>query len=757
MRGVLGVVLAVAVVAAGFACGGDNTQKGPSLTLRTSTRVLSDDEAATLTVTAVDENGQPGTGTVTLSAPAGSFDGGPTSISLDLTNGSATTTWACPAGTEGCTGTLRISADWNGIPAATSITVGGRDVTDASVPDGGTDGGTSDGGTALTLAVSRSPIFASVGDSSTITATLSSPSGGPIANEPISFTATLGGFAEYPLPDGSRPPPQKTFTANTDDNGQARVTFLDDGISGTASLTALHEPTGATATTTVEISQVQQIVWVSTKCSGASCSIMGIQNSGFNEVANVNFKVTDVTGKPVPGVLVHFEIPTPPTGTTVGPGSPAQALTDEMGIATANVTAGPTRGAFTVRAWVVEGEIETQSPTIGIRGAKPSNQGFAFSCRQVNVPAYISPTPPAEYLITCDFRLVDRSNNPVGTGTNVYFLTEAGSIPTAVASQAFNPMGDNSKEGTGSVTFSTRGGTFPPADVPPLPAEPGQFPNPRTAEPSWQDGALVRNPRDGLVTIIAYVRGEEYFVDSNNNGQYDPGEKFIDQGEAFIDTNDNGVYDPGEPAPIDDSPANGEWDPPNGVYDADKTIWAETHVLLTGRPVAQNSRIEPSPFTLPCPDGVAKGGYIDLTAYFGDINRNRPVAAGTSFSMKHTASKGTAAWQSGGILDDYGFGISRILVDSTLKRSCETKTAGVCDNIDPLPGTECTATTERCEWKTLFYVSGTTPTWGDGYVGWGRVSGAPLADTKSCENDSVTVSATVQGVKLDVTAGGAIQ
>src|SRR2546426_6063226 len=52
------------------------------------------------------------------------------------------------------------------------------------------------------------------------------------------------------------------------------------------------------------------------------------------------------------------------------------------------------------------------------------------------------------------------------------------------------------------------------------------------------------NPRDQLVTIIAMVRGEEAFVDANLDGQYTPGELFVDQGDPFIDANDDNAYDP---------------------------------------------------------------------------------------------------------------------------------------------------------------------------------------------------------------------
>ncbi|MBD3648596.1 MAG: hypothetical protein HUJ31_14345 [Pseudomonadales bacterium] len=46
----------------------------------------------------------------------------------------------------------------------------------------------------------------------------------------------------------------------------------------------------------------------------------------------------------------------------------------------------------------------------------------------------------------------------------------------------------------------------------------------------------------GRSTVLLYAQGEESFVDSNANGQYDLGEPFVDLTEAFHDMNEDGVY-----------------------------------------------------------------------------------------------------------------------------------------------------------------------------------------------------------------------
>ena len=57
------------------------------------------------------------------------------------------------------------------------------------------------------------------------------------------------------------------------------------------------------------------------------------------------------------------------------------------------------------------------------------------------------------------------------------------------------------------------------------------------------------------------------------------GEYFIDIGDPYVDVNDNGKWDPGEP--FDPVHNNMTYTGPNGVWDADTTLWAETRILYT--------------------------------------------------------------------------------------------------------------------------------------------------------------------------------
>jgi hypothetical protein len=396
-----------------------------------------------------------------------------------------------------------------------------------------------------------------------------------------------------------------------------------------------------------------------------------------------------------------------------------------MGVASTMVQSGFSVGTFTVTA-TVAGTVSGTSPTIGVRGAKPSNLGFTLQCEKVNLAAYISPNQshPLPLTITCTVTLVDRLGNPVGRVTSVNLNSEAGAVPANVMTTGFSPTGGNMNEGKGTFTFNTVG-PFPALDVPPLPADPGQYPYPRSAEPSVSAGALEWNPRDGLVTLLAYTDGEEHFYDDNANGQRDANERFIDQGEPLVDANDNNQWDPGEF--YVDVDGNNAWTPANGVWDANSKIWTVSHLLYTGQAAGSNALFVPSTFDVP------KGGFSVIDVYMPDLNLNH-VEAGSNATASHTATKGSVMLQNLNLgLDGYGFELeSRRLVNAN--------GTGACDSTQLI-----------CTFRTLFR------NWGRGYIGQLRVTGAAASDTNPPAPDMVTVTVTTRGVAEGAAISGIIQ
>ncbi|HVE86426.1 MAG TPA: hypothetical protein VND93_26400, partial [Myxococcales bacterium] len=592
--------------------------------------------------------------------------------------------------------------------------------------DGGTDAGTSSGG--LTLTSNRTPIFTNVGDFAVLTATLKSqPDGGgtPVSGATINFSTTLGTLG----PGDAGASTGASYAEATNGSGQAFTLLRAGAVAGTATVTATRAgaPT-TTASANVQITDIRQIAWVSTACGATSpCNLMGVRGSGKNEVATLTFAVTDTSSNPAPRIPVTFSLGSgAPLGATVTP----SGVTNSAGQVTATLQSGSGIGVVTVTATVFA-PIQATSPGLGITGARVSNAGISVTCSTVNIPAYISPTPPRDVTVNCAVGLTDRYTNPIGFPTTVNFVAEAGTVSTSVTTTGFNFSNPSDPLiGRANFTFRTLAGTGRalPVDVAPFPANATQDPNPRPAEPSLPNGSQTLNPRDGLVTIVAYVNGEEYFYDANGNGVYDSGEQFYDQGERLVDANDNGVFDLGEN--FFDENNNGSWDGPDGTWQSDKQVWTEYRLMYTDYPT--NGTLVPNPFSGACGSGLGKGQSVNLTLYAADRNLNQPIP-GTTVAVAHTASKGSVRLNGGTtLLDGYGFDMDRVLVN-------------------PGTGRLCQPTDTICHFRTQFYA------WYVGGISSITVTGASPSDVTPCAPDTVTATVTELGVPFGFTSSGAIE
>ena len=105
----------------------------------------------------------------------------------------------------------------------------------------------------------------------------------------------------------------------------------------------------------------------------------------------------------------------------------------------------------------------------------------------------------------------DRLGNPLPKGTLVNFVSNNGVLTGADGSRGTCALSELSRC---SVTYSSSNGTSRPAN--------------------------------GRISILAYMAGEESFIDSNGNNVWDAREVFYPVGRPFLDANENGIYDAGE-------------------------------------------------------------------------------------------------------------------------------------------------------------------------------------------------------------------
>ena len=450
-----------------------------------------------------------------------------------------------------------------------------------------------------------------------ITVTLLGPGGAPQTNSRVNSVQTNNG--DLTATEELTPPPQgsggRLDTLVTDDRGAVDLWLWAGTKPGNATITVVtaidvegQDPLVLEKRITIPIIGLGTI-----DCVPPAEQYLTIGGRGGREKAQICFAVQSTLDEPLPDFPVEFDLPT----TVDCPGDPAacgtawiaptRGHTDANGMACTFLHAGRIALPVAVRATgLLHGsKIVSDCPAMPIVGGRTSARGLGLRCDERNVGAFLDTDGLSSLLnhqIACHLMLKDRFGNPVPEATNVSFRAEAGTITHSVSTrgrpEGQGSQGESADSARATAIFETFGQL--PKDVEPLPRDPSQ--GRERAEPSYQDGSgRVRNPRDGLVTIIAYTVGEEDFTDLDGDGSYDPGEPFIDLAEPWVDYNDNGVRDLDEPF-IDvalpeqddgrsDCPEGvtrrsrvGIHDSPNGCWDSAGIIWTQTRILYSGAP-----------------------------------------------------------------------------------------------------------------------------------------------------------------------------
>lgn len=365
----------------------------------------------------------------------------------------------------------------------------------------------------------------------------------------------------------------------------------------TASNTATATPT---ATPTLPPSSIQ--------FAGANPSQIGVRASGLAEQSVLTFKVTDANTNPVAGIEVSFQL------ASVGGESvdPVTAVTDASGLARTTLTSGTRATAVQVIARVDANgdgtpDLSAQSTGVSVLGAPPSMSRYSVGPERLNVAGrvFFGLEDPVRAFVN------DRFGNAVPPGTAVNFVTNGASIVNSMATTT---------AGVATATLITEG------EVPPT----------------------------GIVTVLAFTRGEEGFLDNNGNGPFDEGIDSIvtdDVPEPYIDFRPLPGLDAGcpifAPSPlcnnlfdtdtrfehfVDAGALNGVWDAQGstGVWDDDIFIFARATVTFSGPLVTPV--VTPSSFT------IADGGSQTFTLEVHDDLVN-PLVGGSTISVTSNAGE----------------------------------------------------------------------------------------------------------------------
>ncbi len=506
------------------------------------------------------------------------------------------------------------------------------------------------------IALTATPSSIMTTATSSIQATVTTSTGANVADG-TSVTFTLSSSAMGTI----------TSPATTS-NGVATATFTALTVPGTVTVTASSGGITRTVAVTISAPATGNLEFVS-----ATPQAIGIKGGGQAASSVVKFLVKDTSGNPVlDGTSVTFTMSGPSGGKLPANGgeyigdldsTPTGASASTVsGYATVTLNSGSVAGPVTIAAAVTSGSqtFSASSAAISIGGGVPSAAHFNLATSKFNLPGLVKSDSQA----TISAYIADRFGNyNVLTGTSVSFYAEAGAIDNS-----------NVTDATGKTTVTFRTQAPDPAEVSVIAAETTLINSLNTTFGTSipTDGSY--HPRDGWVTVLASVQGEEAFEDANANGIYDSGETFSDLGEPFVDKDDDGVRDSSSPfEEYIDVNGNGSYDGPNGVWDGpgctgsscltSKMIWTSITLAFTGN--GYYCAISPSSFAVP------NGGSRSFSAMVGDINANRLVS-GTTIAVA-VSGAGTLTGQTSHTVPD-GVPSGPSVVSFTLSDSTATDT-----------------------------------------------------------------------------------
>ncbi len=311
-------------------------------------------------------------------------------------------------------------------------------------------------------------------------------------------------------------PARASFSpATATGQGTISTTYTAEGCRGEDTVTARVSTSSGSATAagtvTVEGIEVGSITGATPEFS--TIGILGFGTEGRPTTTRVPFIVRDLHGAPVGNQDVTFNIENPIGGVQL---TKDTGTTNSAGEVYAIAQSGTVNTTFKVSATTEvldslgepTGEfISTENPyDITVNSGLPMSHWITFG------PETLNPTDAwGEFGVdvALSFIVSDRTGGPAAEGSVFSLKTNAGQV-----------VGENGGPVESCVVVG------------------GRCSLTWTSANPW--------PSDGGVRVLAFTRGDEYFIDENGNGAYDEGEYFCPLPEPYLDSNNNGAYDLGE-------------------------------------------------------------------------------------------------------------------------------------------------------------------------------------------------------------------
>ena len=333
----------------------------------------------------------------------------------------------------------------------------------------------------------------------------------------ITFNASCGTVTPSVVPTDASGTANSTYTASVAACAGTNVT-ITAGAAGATSVSGAVSVANSIATNVQFISTTPQLIY--------------LKDSVGTTQAQVVFKVVDSGGNPLQNKKLRLTLSNTATGVsldTVGNSLPVDLTSDSLGQVSAAVFSGTVPTSLNVKATLLDSAnavtgVFSNSNLLTVASGRPTQSSLSLALEKLSIEALSIDGETTKVTLS----MADRQGNPVPPGTQVNFVSESGVslpavcfVPPVIPATASSPAIPVS---ACTVTFRGQGT--------------------RTA--------------NGRVSILAYVAGEEDFLDSGNgttgtsgNNVYDCGESFTDLGWVFRDDNGqafsaNGGFDPGE-------------------------------------------------------------------------------------------------------------------------------------------------------------------------------------------------------------------
>lgn len=411
--------------------------------------------------------------------------------------------------------------DLTGTPADNNTTTtddggstGGDSTTTSTVRIGSTITSTFTDGALL-----ATPSTISAGGTSIISVEMVDETGAPVTTSNtviFSSPCVTGGTAIFSNP---------TFLTT---NGTATTNYTAQGCVGSDVVTATLNGTTQTASGNVTVASATVGLIEHTLNDPSLIALAGTGTGlGLPETSIVSFTVKDGLGLPVQGADVTFSLNSVIGGITL---SDTTVTSDSSGLVFTTVQSGSVATNVRVTATLDSDPlIQTVSSTIAIATGPAAQNNMSIGATELNPLAW----NVFNKTVSISVLLGDRFSNLISDGTIVSFRTELGTIDA------------NCTTVGGGCSVNWHSGS----------PQTNSLPGPVFGAP-------------GVTTILAFVEGEESFVDLDFNGVFSDGDGFtgigFDLEEAFRDDNDNGTFDSGEDNV--DFNSNVAHDGPSGLY-----------------------------------------------------------------------------------------------------------------------------------------------------------------------------------------------